>query len=257
MIAFSEIESAVFGLKTGRLSADEFDGKKLREEILDEKFDLVRIKAPAYFDDINMRLVDAGFPFYFAGGIRNINWKTPDKANVFEPINAGIEVDLYDGSQKDSLEYIIKSSYMFNPLGYYKTPGINQIITKELEAEAMFQFFAKYFNNTQYPDNYIWLFKLNGKHIALCALDFNKGIMGCPLGAVAPEAQSGGVFFDMLRFSRNFAWKKGIKEITAGMRSENLVSQHVFIKQGKIDNAEILHDTVDFVFHVVPLLSKK
>ena len=52
MIAFSEIESAVFGLKTGRLSADEFDGKKLREEILDEKYDLVRIKAPAYFDDI-------------------------------------------------------------------------------------------------------------------------------------------------------------------------------------------------------------
>jgi hypothetical protein len=256
MINYSEIESEVFGLKTGRFNADDFNAATLREEILAEKYDLVRIKIPAYFDDINVRLVETDFPFYFAGGIRMLSWKTPECANVFEPINKDLEIELYDGTQTESLEHIIKSSYIFNPLGYYKTPGINQVITKELEAEAMYRYFAKYFNNTAYPDNYIWLMKREGKHIGLCALQFNKGVMGCPLGAVAPEAQSNGIFFDILRYSRHFAWQKGIKEIEAGIRSENLVSQHVFIKQGKLDNAEILNDTVDFVFHVVPMAGK-
>ncbi|UPT68336.1 MAG: hypothetical protein M0D57_06790 [Sphingobacteriales bacterium JAD_PAG50586_3] len=120
MIQYSEIESEVFGLKTGRFNAGDFNAAALREEILAEKYDLVRIKIPAYFDEINMRLVETGFPFYFAGGVRMLSWKTPECANVFEPTNKDLEIELYDGTQTESLEYIIKSSYMFNPLATIK-----------------------------------------------------------------------------------------------------------------------------------------
>lgn len=256
MIEFSEIESEVFSLKTGRLSADEFDGKKLREEILDEKYDLVRIKAPAYFEEINMRLVDANFPFYFAGGIRKFNFRDP-VAPSNELINKDITVELYDGSQIEQLHHIINSSYMFYPLGYYKTPGLQNFIGKEKEVDALYRYFAKYFVNSQYSNNFIWFMKRGNEYVGLCALHFRGNTMDCPLGAVIPNAQNGGIFYDILRFSRKFAWDKGIKYIEAGVRSENLVSQHVFTKQARVEGVEILHDTVDFVFHVVPLLNKK
>lgn len=255
MITYSEIESEVFGLKTGRFETEGFDGKALREEILAEKYDLIRIKAPAYFDEINLNLFDTGFPFYFAGGIRKFNFRDPVQPGS-ELLNKDLTVELYNGSQTEALRHVITSSYMFYPLGYYKTPGLPNYISKEKEVEALYRYFAKYYVNSQYPDNFVWFMKRGNDYVGLCALHFRGTTMECPLGAVIPDAQNGGVFYDILRYSRSFAWNKGIKYIEAGVRSENLVSQHVFTKQARVEGVEILGDIVDFVFHLVPMAGK-
>jgi hypothetical protein len=259
MIGFSEIESEVFGLKTGRINADSFDGEALLHEIQEQGYDLIRIKAPTGFDAINVELDKTGYPFYFAGAVRQLYFKDLTEPTEQLAVNKDLTMELYDGSQREQLWRVIRASYMMYPLGYYKTPVINKIISKDKEIEAMCRYFEKYFISTDYPDNFIWFMKRGEEYVGLAALHFRRDeqTMECPLGAVIPDAQNSGVFYDIIKFCRYFSWQQDARFIEAGMRSENLISQHVFLKHINKEGMVLTGDKVDYVFHLLPMLSKQ
>jgi hypothetical protein len=252
MIVYSDIESDVFGLNTGRIEEKEFNSVLLSEEWNKRNYHLVRIRVPSGFIQINDVLHKAGHEFYFAGGIRKLIFEetTPIPAGF---INTDLSVELYDGSQKKALEHIIDVSFSQNPVGYYRTPNLNRFITKDLELQAMKQYYVKYYNSSEHPSNFIFFMKRGEEYAGLCALKLTEEWMDCPLGAVVPEVRNQSVFYDILRHSRRFAAERGVKRIRAGMRLENSVSQYVFLKQANQERVKIVEDSFDYLFHVFSL----
>lgn len=252
MIQYSDIESSVFGLKTGRIEEQSITGQALHEEWQKDAYNLLRIRVPSSFLDINNVLCDTGNEFYFAGGIRKLLFE--ETTNIPAGfVNSDIEIELYNGTQKQTLSAIIDVSFSQNPVGYYRTPKLKRYISKKLELEAMKEYYSKYFISSEYPTNYLFFIKRGNEYAGLCALKVTDEWMDCPLGAVVPEARNSSIFYDILRHSRQFASDIGVKRIRAGMRLENTVSQHVFLKQAHQEKVKIVEDSFDYVFHALNL----
>lgn len=247
-ITHSQIESEIFQFKVGRCEEENIDSKKLLDTILENKFDFVRLKIPASNELISNELVKLGFPFFFSGSIRRYKVNVPEFP-VDPYVNKDVEFELYDGSQYNILREILIDTWLRYPLGYFRSPFLNQIIKKEQEIECVIKYYDKYNNYKTNPKNSIWFLKLKNEYVGFLALNIiDENVIESNIAGIHSKYQGMGLFHDVLRFIRNYSNERSIKWFYCGARSENVYSQRTFEKE------YMTGYKVENVFHILSFL---
>jgi hypothetical protein len=251
MTVKSIIESKQLGLSVGRLNTDCVILEPLKEGILTNGYDVVRVKTTASDTMISAKLNELGYPVYFAGGIRKYH------VNINEfPIapyrNPELCFECYDGSQYEILREILLDTWLQYPIGYFRTPGLSHLISREAEIECVIQYYHENNNQTIKPNNSLWFLKLGTQHVGFLALNIlDQDNIESNIAGIARSFQGKGLFHDVLRFIRNYGKDRGITNFYCGARNENLNSQRTF------ESEYMTGVNTEYVFHVVSMLSNQ
>jgi hypothetical protein len=250
IITFSETETRVLGLKFGRYNTTSIDPAQLKRSIEEGKFDVVRVKTDCSDEYAAMKLAQTGYPSYFNGGVRRY------RVNCLEaPLPPFTQLDvhfeLYEGQHPEILEEIMTESCGDYPLGYYRTPGLNERITKQMESKCLFEFYAHYNNNSLFANSYLWFMKLGEKYVGFIALNVyrDKDLVDSTLAGFLKSYQSLGLFPNILRHIRQFCRTNKLTYFCCGARNENMYSQKAFEKDF------MKCEGVEYIFHLMPMLS--
>ena len=248
LLDYSEIESDVYGLKVARANLESLNTTELVKEICSEGYDICRLRISTEKVDTVLKLKESGMPFFFSASIRR--YRTAVKDLTEQPfIHANTEYEKYDGSQTGLLYEMLKSCWGDYPIGYYKTPFINQLISKEQELDCVYKYYGKHNIETDYPGNSIMFMKHDGKYVGFFALNVIENRLESHIGGILKPYQRDGHFVDMQEFIRRFCMDNNLNYFCFGARNENSRVQSIFRKFGYKSYG------TENVFHLTPLLS--
>ena len=248
-VNYSAIESQTFGLKIGRYNASLIDHRVLQQNVIEGAYDLCRVRTTAKDEFAPAKLEKIGMPYYFSGGVRRYTVNV-NKYPIAPFHHPDLVFELYDGSQRERVAYQLYHTWGEYPLCYYRTPMINHFIDKELESQALIDFYCKYNDNSTFPQSYLWLLNDKGKDVGFIALYVypEDDMVDSTIAGILPTYQQDGYFVDILRHIRQFCRSIGLTYFCCGARNENIRSQMAFEKE------YMKGYQVDYVYHVVSLL---
>jgi hypothetical protein len=251
LIHYSKTESETLGLKIGRCNNDFFDSQQLKEEIAQNNYDLCRVKVSAEDEFVLQRLDEIGFPYYFSGSIRR--YKTPiHQSSLKSFLHKDLEFIAFQNNNEhhDLLFSMLKDTWGDYPIGYYRTPLLDNFCNKENELQSVFEFYKTNNNTLLNPLNSIQFIKHEGKYVGFFVLNIVNGHLESHIGGILKAFQSKGYFYDMLAYIRNFCVNHSLSHFVFGARNENAKVQKIFQSEGFIPIGS------ENVFHVVPLFQK-
>ncbi len=250
VVAFSEIETRLLGLRIGRYNTQSIDTDQLKRGIEEGKYDVVRVRTNCSDEFAALKLEQTGYHAYFNGGIRRY------RANCMEaPLppftRPDVNFELYTGQYPKILEHIMSESLGDYPICYYRTPGLNGVITKQMESKCLFEFYSHFNNNSLFENNFLWFVKLGETYVGFIALYIyrDKDMVDFTLGGFLKSFQGKGLGPNNLTHIKQFCRSINITYLSTGARNENMFTQKTCEK----DNMKC--DGVEYIFHVVPMLS--
>lgn len=248
MIFYSKQESNLLGLKIGRMQTAIFDKKKLFQKILNEEYDLIRLKVDSQYFDINHQIEKLGIPYYYCGNILRYEMHFFDLPEPIFKIPSA-EFILYTPQYKKLLFNMICESFEEDPLGYYKNPLVSLLLSKKEEVHSMASFYVEKMNN---PKNKMFFLKMDKQLVGFISIFLIKeGVVDTPISGVIKSHRGKHVFDDLRSFRHQYCLNNNITLGLAGARSENFYSQKTFVKDGMI------HVGSESIYQITPLLSKK
>lgn len=248
IIDFSHTESETLQLKIGRCNQAHVDEHILLKELLAKRYDICRLKVPSEDEYISNRLNQIGVPFFFSGSIRR--YKTPISTHHSTALkHPDMVFEDFDGSQEELLFNMIKETWGNYPIGYYRTPIIKHLVTKEIELQSVFNFYKVQNNPNNNPQNRMMFMRHNGEYVGFFALNIVEGHLESHIGGIRKEFQHSGYFYDMLAFIKNHCLEKGLSHFVFGARNENAQVQRIFHHAGFVPIGS------ENVFHLTPMLS--
>lgn len=247
-IDFSPIESEILGLKCGRCNNDNFDELALYRQIISDDYDICRLKVPAEVEMASDKLNKMGLPFYFSGSIRRYKTRIADRptCNYNYP---DLVYEIYDGSQDQLLKEMLIGTWGTYPIGYYRTPYLSNLITKEKEIDCVFQYYKKFNFNKNYPDNSILFMRHGDLHVGFFALNIVNGNLESHIGGILEPYRKSHYFLDMLRYIKEFCIDRRLEYFIFGARNENAEVQRIFQFAGFTATGS------ENVFHIPSLLT--
>jgi len=207
-----------------------------------------RFKLPAEEEMASVVLSQLGFPFFFSGSIRRYSTSV-DKRPDNDFLNPTLGFVLYDGSKRKILKKLLEETWGDYPIGYYRTPILQHLVSKEVELECVLQYYDRHNGKTNWPDSSIMLMVDKGETVGFFALNKINGNLESHIGGILKSHQKRGYFFDMLTFIRNYCVDNGLPRFLFGARNENAQVQRIFEQVGfsSIGN--------DNVFHILPMIT--
>jgi hypothetical protein len=245
MIQLSPIESKIYNLKVGRIDLNSINSSALLDEILFHQLDVCRVKINSENDDLITQLENLGLPYFLSGSL--VRFKIDFRRHKVPPFRYNSEFELYDGSQRKDLEYLLANTFDEYPTTFYSIPYLNKIISKEEELKTLIEYFTETHKSS---DRKIWLVKLNGKYGGLLAAKYWEDSCDAILAGVIPEFRHGALFLDIVRYIQKHCVDNKIPWGYTGARLHEVVSQKFFTRESmKVHKTEL-------IFHVTSFLSK-
>ena len=226
-VDFSATESNILGLKVGRCNSDLFDEVALYDQITAGEYDLCRVKVPAEDEMAPYRLNKTGLPFFFSGSIRRYKTKISEPPPGSYNFN-DLVFEMYDGTQDQLLKLMLVGTWGTYPLGYYRTPYISDLVTKEKEIESVFQFYKKFNLKRDYPNNSIMFIKHGDEYVGFFALNIVGNNLESHIGGILEPYRKSGYFLDKLRYIKEFCIEHKLEHFVFGARNENAAVQRIF-----------------------------
>ncbi|HNF48933.1 MAG TPA: hypothetical protein PKO18_04920 [Chitinophagales bacterium] len=249
-INYSHYESEILNLKVGRCVTEQLDINSFNKQLTEEAYDLIRLTVASDDEFIIDKLYSAGIPYFFAAGITR--YKTAiERIPVAPYINEGIEFVEFDGTQTQLLYDMIKATLGNYPIGYFRTPILKEIISKEMEIEVLYEFYK--FNNlkTNNINNSMMFIKHQENFVGYFALNILPDRLESHIGGIREPFRTNGYFVDMQEFIKRYCIQNQLTYFCFGARNENSRAQHIFQKYG------YQRESMEYVFHLPLFLSTK
>ncbi len=248
MIVTSLNETERLGLKVGHLTTEALDPAALSAALIEGRFDLCRLKirvdhAP---DSGVAALESAGFPYYHAGGI--LRYRVDYRRTRYRPRapeDVGLEFLHVDESNRPRLAALVRESFGDDPIGYYKTPWLAAIVSKDAELDCLID----YYLDGRVTEKLELIVRKDGRDAGFIVLSIDGGTVHTPLLGILPEMRGLALFHPMRDYIHSYASERGMRE-EEGARIDNLMSQNLFGQDG------LEHVANETIFHVLPLLSR-
>jgi hypothetical protein len=247
-VEYSKIESETLDLKVGRCNSNYFDSNELYRLITQNGYDLCRIKVCAEDEYASLRLDKTGLPFFFSGSIRRYKTRITEKPSG-EYNYSDLEWIEYDGTQNQLLKDMLIGTWGTYPIGYYRSPLLADLISKEVEIESVFKFYKSHNNPKENANNTIIFIKHGDNYIGFFALNGVNGNLESHVGGILEPYRRGGYFLDKLRFIKEYCIRHSLEHFIFGARNENSRVQQIFQHVG----FEAVGS--ENVFHIASLLS--
>lgn len=249
MIVFSEAESLIFNLKFGRYEGTLPNPQVLREQILSDKYDFVRLKIVNPDEQLFATLNKIGIPYHLLDIHRLYNLDL-NSYTVPAPVIPEMEFKEVTASSSLEMKKVIVNTYSESPMGYFR----NEIIEKYFPIPLQVQNFADYISNNfierTNPGKRGWLVTLNNTVIGCIATEFKRQHSYTPYIGLLPEYRKKHLFTNMAYFVQRTLKQAGCRYASGSARLHNLASQINFERVGQKFTSH------DYVFMLMPLLSE-
>jgi hypothetical protein len=257
-IEFSETESDILGLRIGRCTSDDFDESVMYQEIIEGKYDICRVKVPAEDEMAPHRLNKMGFPAFFSGSIRRYKTRI-SKPPAGEYFYNDLAFEVYDGSQDILLKQMLDGTWGAYPIGYYRTPWLSSLVSKEKEIESVFQYYKKHNLYKNNPDNSILFIRHGNLYVGFFALNIVGRNLESHIGGILEPYRKSNYFLDMLRYIKEFCIKKSLEYFIFGARNENAEVQRIFQYTGftPIGTENVFHISALLTYSRIPVVMKQ
>lgn len=248
----SIFESDFFGLNIYRnTSTEDLDTFSLQKFILENKVDVIRLKTDVkhqhYF---NSNISNVSFPYFFSHTILYVKAEyTTEKINDYN--NQDISFEVYDDSKEEQrmrFHNLVYKGMFQEPIGYFKTPMLLELISNEKEALCYATYYTKYYGGID-EKKIGFIMQKNGSDAAVFVFEIDDKGIHTSMAAILPEYRSARIFHDLKVFRQKFCLQNGIQNAYTGFRVSNFHTPNVLLKHGyKITGAEN-------VFHLLPFCS--
>lgn len=248
LVSFSDNESDLLNLRIGRCNAGLVESDRLMRQLVGGRYDLCRLRLPCTDETINERLDLLGMPYYFSGSIRR--YKTPIKEKpAGKYIHTDLSFEFFDGSQDRLLYDMIDGTWGDYPIGYYRTPYLNSLVSKKQETECLFRFYREANHPGLNPENNMAFIRHGDNYVGFFALNHIDGHLESHIGGILKPWRNDGYFLDMQRYIKNYCIDHDLGEFWFGARNENSRVQTIFQMEGYLPVG------TENVYHVLPLLN--
>ena len=248
IINFSKNESDLLNLKIGRCVSSNFSEHKLLQQIISGEYDICRLTVSSEDEDAVTKLEKTGLPYYYSGSITRYKTRIEELPER-QFIHNDLEYEKYDGSQNELLLRLLIGTWGTYPIGYYRTPFLNQLVTKEKEILCVFEFYKEHNLQKNYPNNSIMFIRHKENYVGFFALNIIEDRLESHIGGIVEPYRDGGYFFDMQEYIRRFCIENKLAYFCFGARNENRRVNSIFQKYGYKAIA------ADNVFHIASMLS--
>ena len=244
LVQFSEVETHLFGIKVGRANLTQFEPKGLLEDLLREKYDVVRLHHSSADRLLEVKLRAMKIPFSLCGIVPKF-WIC-HKAFEFKPMtNAKIEFIPYAIKDRSDLEQMIEICFYEQVTGFFEIPVFSAKVPKVLQHKAFSRFLLDQLDRN--PAEYLaWTVYLEGQPAGFLINTFGDRVTETILAGVLPKFSNQKIFRDIARFSQNFGKQNGRSGYT-GARIQNVLSQNLFADEGMTVRGSNL------VYYLIPL----
>lgn len=251
-ISYSPFESEYFQLRIFRNKSSELpDSEHLKNICREQSADLLRLKLNVSDEErITQTLFDTGFPFYYSHSVMTV-YANYQNADIPGYKNEKLLFEKYSGEQKTRFYNLIIHGMGENPIGYFKTPLINKLITKEKEAACYAEYYSGLYDGTD-PKKIAFIMNKEGTDAGVFVFEMEgEDTIHTSMAAVLPHFRSSGLFHDMKVFRQRYCLERGIHHAYAGFRLNNFHTPNSLLKIGyKIIRAE-------HIYHLPVLLNKR
>lgn len=243
MIVYSEKESSLFNVKFGRYEGPLPDALAMRQQIINEQFDFVRIKILNPGEDLFIQLNRLGFPFHLLDIHRlyNLDLHTYDVPPLELP---EMEFITCDGSQAEQMKALISETYTESPMGFFRNQVLEQYFPLHLQISNFATYIAANFIGTGNPSKRGWVIKLNGEVVGCAATEFKGENSYTPYIGLLPQFRRKHLFTNIARYLQQAMKDGGCRYATGSARLHNLASQVNFEREGQ------KYTSHDYVFMV-------
>ena len=249
IIDYSKTESETLNLKISRCNVDYFDEQELLKALVAESYDLCRVKVASEDEFAPLRLDKMGIPYFFSGSIRR--YKTPITSQLGLKLkHEDLVFETYDGSQEELLLALLRDTWGSYPIGYYRSPILCHLLTKESEINSVFNFYKLNNLKLENSNNSILFMKKGEECVGFFALNIVGTHLESHIGGISRKHHKEGYFYDMLAYIKNFCIENNLSHFVFGARNENAQVQRIFHQAGFVPVGS------ENVFHVLPLLGK-
>lgn len=244
LLQYSQNESKLFGIKVARGVFQQIEAHSLQADIFENNYDLVRITIPAHIEDAQIELYKTGFQYYFSGGITRYSTSISKiKNNTY--IHNDIVYEQYNEANTHLLNAMLKDTWGNYPLGYYKTPIIGNVISKEMEIKAVYEYYKKNNLNCINPNNKIMFMKHGDNYIGFFALNIIGNRLESHIGGILSTFRNTGYFIDMQEYIRRYCLENGLTHFDFGARNENYRVNKIFLDYGYTPSH------IEYVYHIL------
>jgi hypothetical protein len=227
---YSERESKIFNLKFGRatIRSDSDNLQSIIEESKNLGLDYLRVKIVNPDSHFLAKLSQIEPRAYLMGIIKLYKRRAgQDHEPISNPDLVFRKIGL-EGRQlfKD----FVRNTYTGFPMGYYQYPELDASFPLDLQLENISSYFSDYFLGSDLAkEAYIGF--INDLPVACFVMDFSDPkVASCLYAGVIQAYRSRGVFKDAITQLTMLADQRGIKQVVAGARLENLSSQYGMAK---------------------------
>lgn len=243
MILHSISESQLFKLKFGRYEGKLQEPEKLRQQILEEQFDFVRLKLLNPADDLFVQLNRIGLPYHLLDIHRlyNLDLRTYDIPVLELP---EMEFMPCTGATQAQMKQLIHDTYTEAPMGFFRNKLIEQYFPLPLQIENFAEHIATNYIQQGNPAKRSWLIKLNGEFIGCAATDFKGEQSYTPYIGLLPHCRKKHLFTNIARYLQRAMKEGGCVYATGAARLHNLASQVNFEREGQ------KYESHDYVFMI-------
>ena len=231
MIEFSERESKIFDLRFGRatIHSDFNNLDTIIEQSKAHDLDYLRVKIVDPDSQFLAKLSEIEPRVYLTGIIRLYKGKVELSPNSY--FNPDLVFKKVEPADKQVFKDLVKEVYTGLPMGYYQYPELMVKVPLHLQLENISSYFSDYFSGVDTARE-AYIGYVNDQPVTCFVLDFsNAKVASCLYAGVVQSYRSRGVFRDIIRQMCMLTHARGIKQLTAGARLENVSSQYGMSKE--------------------------
>jgi predicted acetyltransferase len=230
MIGASLHESSILKVSIGRGTlAEGWDWMALRKEVLDGRYDFVRLKMPSADEELFEKLEQLGMPYCILS-ILVRNSITITAQHELPAIGQRLQFNLFDGSNEAEVKELVKKSYGNRTSVFYHNPYYRNWVSyeDEMEAAAMYAVTFVYAKNPRTPH---WLVKKDNQIIGFVLGIVDNNTLEGIMYSVLPEYRGHNYAADIMAYLKSWCWLNNIGCFANHVPLQNLPSLRNIVAQ--------------------------
>jgi hypothetical protein len=171
MIFYSKQESLLFKVKFGRYEGILDNPEALKQEIVTQGYDFVRIKIHHAGDDLFIRLNTLGLPYQLLD-IHRYYSLDYSETPVSAPVPSNMELVRNAGQLNSEIAEMVLQSFNEHPMGFFRNEILERYFPVELQRQNIANYISSHYNQITNPGKQSWLIKIDGKNAGCASTDF-------------------------------------------------------------------------------------
>lgn len=236
-IRYSQLETEMTGIRTGRWLANTIDLPGLRKVVDEGDFELLKLNVLADDPELYIRLNQLEKPYYVVGMVQEyrINFKRMKTKPLYHPEAV---FEKLDASNAAILEALVRDCFRQSPGSFFVNPLLR---TRQHECLELLVTYISNYRNDRRNDHHCHLLRYKSEYVGFIAHRYEGEHGYADYAGVKQHAYQPGFYIDLVRFIQNYCIKRDVRWGHATAQLQNTVVHKVYQKEDMVPFRSIVN----------------